>query len=327
MGAATNDGGEPKSVLTLKDLLDLNITETPWLWDGILPQQVVGFLTGPSDSGKSTLVRQLAIEVAKRSETFLGRKLNTRTGQALIVCTEDDANSIAPIARKQAGNSLEDAILSRLYFAFRGPSNIDQLDQFITKIGGVDLIVLDVWTDTFTGDLNQTVPVRLNLKGYKRLVSKHECMILCLHHVRKGSDDQGPHKGQMLGSQGIEAVARVVLDFRKEGGLNYRRLSITKSNYIADSKKTPMILKLDEESMLLEMSDLVPKDWGLQREYGAEKEFFMAHILKLRSDGLSFDKIIVELGNMFPEKQIPSKGTIYKWWKETGGEDSQSVKL
>lgn len=49
-----------KVIYTLKELVDLNIQSVPFLWDGILPQSGVGFITGPSDSNKSTFIKQLA---------------------------------------------------------------------------------------------------------------------------------------------------------------------------------------------------------------------------------------------------------------------------
>lgn len=304
-----------------KELMDLKIESTDWLWDGIIPHRVIGFLTGPSDSNKSTFLRQLGFAVAQRKETFLGRKLTTRTGKALIICTEDNATSIAASVNKQTASDISAEIKENLHFLFRIPS-LSELDELVSK-EKIEFIGYDVWTDTFKGDLNAAIHVRQSLLGLKAIVQKHGCMILCIHHAGKGGDENRPHKGQMLGSQGIEAVGRVVMYLGREEGSN-RLLSIVKGNYSSDEiKKQPIMLKLNPETVLLELSHEQPSGYGFAD--ALDREELMPHILKLKEERLSVDKIREELGKLFPDKKIPAHGTVVNWLRESSKDGSQST--
>jgi hypothetical protein len=318
---------EDKSYYSWKDLYDMQVTSVPFLWEGIIPQQGIGFLTGPSDSNKSTFLRQLGYAVVRKDELFLGRKLNATRGQSLIISTEDNSIALAAMVRKQTATAEDEKIMGRLNFSVRVPSP-KQLDIYLTKIP-CDFVGFDTWTDSFEGDLNQTVAVRKSLQPYHHITEKHNCSLICLHHTRKGSEGENPHKGQMLGSQGLEAKARFVMDLRRSGNGINRQLTITKGNYSTDATKAqPIMLKLKEDSMILELSDEQPAPYGFGknlREHGRQ-EFFTPHIIKMRNEGLSFEKIVVALEEQFPDNDPPSKGTIHKWFKDSGGghPDSQS---
>jgi hypothetical protein len=313
---------EQLKIFTLRQLLERKVAKTPFLVEGMLQQQGIGFLQGPSDSNKSTLARQLAFGVINGADTFLGRKLNYRTRKVVFVSTEDDDDSTAGDVQTQMAGKLSDGADNNLLFIFHPLSGPKQLAAILGNVP-VDLIVFDTWIDMFNGNPNDAVQVRQNLLGYKALAEKYGCFIWCIHHLRKGSEGQNPSKEQMLGSMAMEAFSRSVIDLRREG--DHRRLSIVKGNRIDDQlKKQPIMLRYNPDTGFLEESDLPPKDFGLQnsREYGDEKEFYLPHIIELRKEGLSFDKITITLEEMFPDKETPSKGTIHKWFKELGGDSS-----
>jgi hypothetical protein len=316
--------GQERYVFTLKDLKDLNVQSINWLVDGIIPAQGIGMLTGPSDSNKSTLLRQLAYEVVCKSELFLGRKLNSKKGRALIISTEDNAHSTAAIVFKQSFGGVPDDIQDCLTFCFKAPSDPKQIESLIHP-EGVDLIILDTWTDTFFGDLNQTVIVRRNLQGYKTIADKYECAIVGIHHAGKGSDEKSPHKGQMLGSQGIEAYSRVVMDLRREeSGLN-RRLTIVKGNYSSDEvKRQPIMLKLNAETMLLELSDIQPAGYGFSNVI--DWDLYRDRILKLREGSFSLKDIALTLASEHPDKKTPGKTAIFDWLKQINSQGVRSDK-
>ena len=88
--------------LSIHELLALNIQEIPTLVEPIFQKVGLACLAGPSDSGKSMLLRQLAIAVANGERDFLGFKLNLNHKSAIYLCSEDDASAIAMLLNRQS---------------------------------------------------------------------------------------------------------------------------------------------------------------------------------------------------------------------------------
>lgn len=301
--------------MTLKQLVDLNITSIPFLWDGIFPQTGIGFITGPSDSNKSTFMRQLAYAIVHNKNTFLGRSLNVRYGQVLLVSTEDGATSLGAMVRKQGAAEFDESIQQQLGFYFKPLKSPKELDKILSDTK-VDLIGFDTWTDNFSGDLNSTVAVRENLAGFKAIAEKYGCFILGIHHTKKGVDTKRPDKGQMLGSQGLEAYSRIVLYIRRDEGTR-RVLSIVKGNYTPDElKDKPIVVDLNVDNMHLTLSEDQPSGYGYSGGRSYDKEMYMPIILSLQKQGYSQDKIVQELEKKFKGQRTPSKGLINSWLKE-----------
>ena len=58
------------------ELKNQEIKEVDYLVDRLIPRGTLCSLVGESDTGKSSLLRQLAVSVAYGDDTFLGFKLN-----------------------------------------------------------------------------------------------------------------------------------------------------------------------------------------------------------------------------------------------------------
>jgi len=85
---------KPKSYYTAKELFNRKIMEVPMFWKPFIPLKGVVGITGSSDAGKSTLLRQLAIETCLRRNSFLGFPLNSRYGSLVYISTEDTDDAI-----------------------------------------------------------------------------------------------------------------------------------------------------------------------------------------------------------------------------------------
>lgn len=233
----------------LAAFIDVNV---PYLWEGLIPQYGISFLTGASDCNKSTFLRQLALSIANGDEEFLGIKLNLRYQKVILVITEDLAVNVAALMNKQLQVFPDRAILDNITFVFPSSNVVKKLSELLSK-ERADTVILDTWTDTFTGDLNASNSVRASLHPYNELVRKYGCSILALHHEKKGSEDKNPSKDNMLGSMGIQAYARVVLQMRRDGSnSNKRLLTAVKGNYIQDCfKDQSLVLEVDEQTLTL----------------------------------------------------------------------------
>ena len=217
-----------KTIYTAQDLLNLGIKEIPMFWEPFFPAKGLVGLTGSSDCGKSMLLRQLAIAVAQGSKDCLGLPLNLRHSKALYVCTEDDTEGIAALLQKQAASRMEKK-MSNLYFLFDSQNLLGKVDDFLSHTP-VDFVVIDVWSDTFTGNPNNWVDVRQNLVLIKEIAEKNNCLIVILHHTVKNSEKQLPDKSKLNGSQAIEAKLRCLLELRNGEADNERILYVLKAN-------------------------------------------------------------------------------------------------
>lgn len=288
-------------------ILNLEISGTMWLWDSFLPAKGLAGLTGASDCGKSTLLRQLAIAVASRKRDFLGSPLNPRTGKVLFISTEDDEIGTKLGLTKQAAG-LGIANLDNLLFLFE----IEDLHNSVKKIlrnNSVDLIIIDAWSDTFTGNPNSFADVRGNIKKLKALANEYDCCIIMLHHNTKNSENFAPDKNRVNGSQGIEASVRSLFELRTGMQDDQRLLTIVKGNYITpERKRISSILQLDGDNMLFRHtgSYFSFSTQGPKREY-YDKSVWLRRMREKRDSGLPYESAIVELSKEYENEDIPSK--------------------
>ncbi len=225
------------NIVTAKRLIDMKLNKIPTLVEGLLPSTGLVVLSGPSDSGKTTLVRQLSTDIVTQKEKFLEFDLNARHNRVIYVSTEDDQNAISFLLNKYNLTEEEKAKMENLTYIFNSDNLVGEIEKILT-VSPVDLIVIDTFTDLYPGDLNMSNKVRGFLNQYRYLSLKYRCLVVFIHHPNKKADMETPNKSSLLGSQGIEAKARLVLDFRKEhANPEFRRLYITKGNYISDDRK------------------------------------------------------------------------------------------
>jgi hypothetical protein len=217
-------------------LLGLKLKDMPYLVQDLIPRCLF-VLAGSSDTGKSTFFRNLAIAISLRASTFLGFPLNVRYGRVIYVSTEDDYAAMAHLLHKQLGERFEAEKLNNLHFIFDTENLNEKLSSVLTT-HPADLVIIDAFGDVFRGDMNSSNQVRSYLQQFSQLSQKFEVPIGILHHVGKRTEVLMPSKSNLLGSQGIEAKARVVLELRRDlQVLSHRHLCIVKGNYIADENK------------------------------------------------------------------------------------------
>jgi len=102
---------EPEEIFTEKEVskwktgteLILAAEDTiPCLVEPLIPKTGIVIFGGSSDTGKSTILRQLVIKIVSGADDFLGWKLCAEHKRALVIATEDDKNAISLFLKKQA---------------------------------------------------------------------------------------------------------------------------------------------------------------------------------------------------------------------------------
>lgn len=310
----TNFNGFPYSGLKL---FKNNYSNIPTLIDPIFPKTGIVSLVGSSDTGKSTLLRQLALNIAFEDETFLGYKINSKTNKVIYVSTEDDPNSISISFKKQISNlqkDIDETKLDNLLFIFEPDEIFEKLEKHLSDIS-VDLIIIDTFTDIFQGELNANIKVREFLKKYTYLAHQHNCLILFLHHTGKGSETKKASKNNVLGSQGFEAKMRTVIELRKHSRDESKRtLHILKGNYISSKLKSQVkIIDFNEETLLFYDEGKSVNASALNNSGIPEKDLIVPLIVDLKNEGVSLRKMSDALKKKGFEV---GKTTISNWLKE-----------
>jgi hypothetical protein len=309
-----------KDEYTLEELLDLNITEIPFLVEKLIPKETLVVLAGQSEIGKSTLYTQLAMAIVRGDDEFLGCKINAREKKVLIISTEDGPLALSFRTNKQillANVPVEKRKNLRVIF------NFENLEERIKKQldkNLVGLIVLDAFGDVFYGDMNASNSVRRFLNNYLDIIRKYGCSIMFVHHVCKGNRKQKLEKDQLLGSTGIEGKMRNVLMLSVVNGQH--QLNIVKGNYVRrEDKMNPIYLEFDEKTLTFSKTDTpaTPEEptestpasgKGSRRESKPRRkrdEQKWAEAVKLYKEGVPQVEISKRLG--------VDKSTICKWIK------------
>lgn len=304
-----------KVVFTGEDLMNLPIDKTPHLWEPIMFKEGLVALTGSSDVGKSSFLRDLALAIVLKESTFLSHPLNATHGKVIYYTTEENQASIANCLRKQKERiGKKDLTGLKYIFSMEKPWNVI-IDEM--KASPVDAVIIDCFADIFEGNLNDNGDVRRYLQEISEVSVATNTLFILLHHNGKRTEHNAPSKNSMIGSQGFEAKVRLVLEIRKDGDTT-RSLWMLKGNHLPESmKKQGMQLNFDDNQHFTYSGKCDYVSTSINNKFVDSKETMVAHIIDLlgTNSKLSQDKIQAELKKKFP-KSSPSKGTVCKWVKE-----------
>lgn len=291
-------------------LFQMKYEKLPTLLEPIFPKQGLVSLIGSSDTGKSTFLRQLALSVVLGLDDFIGYKLNTETRNVIFISTEDDPASVSisikkPLEKLLKQHKVDESLLNHLKFIFdvdlseKSDKNlIKQLDNDLSE-KGADLIIVDAFTDIFSGDINSSTKVREFLNVFSKLSKQHDCLILFLHHTGKHTNKYVASKNNALGSQAFEAKMRVLLELKQHPHNDMQRtLTIAKGNYIStEIKKYIKVLDFDEKHLLFSDTGkpILASNLTSIKKSNPKKDEMLPEIEKLHKKGFSVRKIESEL--------------------------------
>jgi len=231
-----NNENKNGPIVTGETLMKMKIKDLPYLVQGLIPKTSMVALAGSSDTGKSSLLRQLASAISSGDNDFLGFKLNIKHGRVLYISTEDDSFAMAYLLDKY-NSFLRPEQLKNLFFLFDTEDYFVKIEN-ILKVTPVDAIIIDTFTDLYGGEMNSTNKIRSYLNQYSTIATRFDCATIFLHHTGKRTEDLIPSKSNLLGSQGFEAKMRLVLELRRDFDQNHlRHLCIVKGNYVPDKEK------------------------------------------------------------------------------------------
>ncbi len=294
------------------ELLKRKVTEYPMLVEGMLPKVGVATLAGGSDTGKSSLLRDLALHIVEGKDSFLGQKIVDNNNQAILVSTEDDEDSVAYLLYKQLAE-VDPENYAGLLFEFETNKLIERLDNTLQD-NPVALVIVDAWGDVFPGNTNDFASVRKHINLYREMANKHQCLILFLHHFGKSRSEEVGSKHSLLGSQGYEAKMRVVLTLVKDpNDKSVRRLQIVKGNYLSDEDKDSYFKLKFHDNMRFECIGRSKAGTVSKSEKEGEKRAALSMIPKLLDEGRNWDEITVIINGRGLKY---SRSTLNNWYND-----------
>ena len=268
------------------EIKSLDLTSIDYLVDKLIPRGTLCALVGESDTGKSSLLRQLGVSIAYGDENFLGFKLSGKCRNVLYVSTEDGEMGTSVWLNKHfGGDSVNNDFLSKLKFAFSTDNIVRNLKESVVR-ECIDLIIVDSYADLFSGSMNNSNEVRAFLHQYASIASEYGVTVIFLHHTKKSSAGHKPNKNNILGSQGFEAKMRSVMMLTKDAkDSSLRHLCVVKNNYIDEANKnSSYVLKFNNHLSFENTGDRVILD-----ELGEED--YIGYARKLKEEGKTLREI------------------------------------
>ena len=273
-------------------LKNQEIKEVDYLLDKLIPRGTLCSLVGESDTGKSSLLRQLAVSIAYGDNSFIGFKLNDQCRNVVYVSTEDGEMNTGVWLNKHFGkDTVDHEALTQLKFLFITENLYENLKEVI-KNNCVDLLIIDSYADIFEGSMNDSNIVRSFLTKYNELANMYGVTIIFLHHTKKSSEGARPNKNSILGSQGFEAKMRSVMMLTKDKDDDtLRHLCVVKNNYLPEKdKKLSYVLRFNE--------NLSFEATGKRVDFNdLDNPEYMELAKELRNEGKSLRDIVDELNN------------------------------
>lgn len=285
--------------ITMAELLSRPSPKTKWIVDGLLPTGGTSLLSAKPRVGKSTLVRNLLVSVA-RGEPFLGRP-TTQTPVAYL-CLEE-IESMVKDSFVQLGARPDDPI-----FVHMGDVDprcaADEVADFI-KSHGPGLVVVDTLGKFLPIlDFNDYGKVNAMMSAVTSLLRQSpETHLMFLHHSKKSEEGEDNYLGSVAFHGNVDVFFRMfksgshhVISARQQRygiDLEQTRLDMDPGTTRLSVSGAPSKEEATDARMtmgLIEALKTGPKTWRALRDAVRGNN---THLARIR-DGLVSDGLIVQ---------------------------------
>ncbi|MHB8154361.1 MAG: AAA family ATPase, partial [Bacillati bacterium] len=246
VGTATGAGkhldAQPTAVrdpalLSMGELLRSQAVEPAWLVEGLLPDGGTSLVVSKPKVGKSTLLQNLALCVA-RGEPFLGRA--TTQGCVVYVAIEDKPSELARAFRAMGARESDPVH----FHCARTPDDAGTWLQLVVARYAPVLIVIDTFQRfAKLRDLNDYALVTNAFGALCDLARSCGAHLAASHHGKKAGGDDGD---AVLGSTALFGAVDTLIELRRR---DRERTVASIQRYGIDLEKT--LLALDLETHLL----------------------------------------------------------------------------
>jgi 5S rRNA maturation endonuclease (ribonuclease M5) len=229
-------GGDRNSfnLQSLRDCFDAPEEEQQWLVEGILPTGGMSVMSAKPKVGKSTVARQLALNVATGTP-FLGRE--TRQREVIYLALEEKLQEVKDHFRALGATGDEPI------FIHCGSTPVAAMEEarvLLQKYPGALLIIDPLFKFARVKDGNDYIQVTSALEPILALARETDAHILCVHHASKG--ERADPTDAILGSTAIFANVDSALMLNRYD--DYRTIS-SRQRYGEDLPET--VLEFDSQ--------------------------------------------------------------------------------
>ncbi len=235
-------------VITAKDLLTQDLPEIRYYVEKILPERGLAMLAGPFKTGKSFLVLQLAINLA-RGEPFLD--FETAKSRVLLLSGEGGKELMKNRLVSMAGDGHG---LENVFFHIPTKSLDLSLDANLLTLAEsckdkqVDVVIVDPLIKFNTRDENSTKEMAGFVSGLHELRHSAGVAVWMAHHTRKPGKESGRAGNEARGSSVLAGEVDSLLMLNKRATGDY---TLHFTLRWAEEPK-PIRLEMNPETLLLE---------------------------------------------------------------------------
>ena len=230
---------------TLKELLETDYPDTPWLVDGLIPEGLTIMSAQPA-SFKTWLLLDIVISVAS-GEMFID-KYNTRQSNVLMV-DEENSPKLLQTRLEMLGIEKELPIYFEIENLFKTEEkNIDRILKFCRE-KDIKLITFDSLVRIHSSNENDAVQMSEVFSKIRKF-TRNGISVMITHHNRKSGKNEGGGQA-MRGSTDILAAVDCHLSLDADKDSKTLTLTQTKIRYAEELPPIEISISSDEQSMVL----------------------------------------------------------------------------
>jgi len=325
---------------------DIQTTRINWLWENRIAKGKVTMFAGEGGKGKSTVLAYLTSLITRGASFPVDNSAMSR-GKVVILSAEDgEGDTIKP--RLCASNAELDKVFvlrgteeydSRgnvVYSPVTLDTDISRIDDVLTEIGGVVLLIIDPIT-AYLGKIkdHNNSEVRMLISRLTMIAEKHQLAIILNTHLSKAAEgSKRSAAARITGSIAYVNAARAVYLFAEDpDNPGEKRVIIPVKNNIGkdsdgyryavkqctiDDGIVANYVEFDSELVTDRADDIVAGEGANSKAKKVEAEEFLIDILKYGSVSASE---ILKKGN----EQGFSNATLYRVKKDLNIKDAQAV--
>lgn len=231
-----------EAIAVVTELAGVTPEKVEWLWENRFPLGMLSIVSGDPNSGKSTLLCDLAARVSAGRSWPDSRDKPNPVGAVLMLTAEDDVSrTLVPRILAAGGDVSRIAVIQGIRHPevegidlFNLDRDIRHLDQLLTDRPDVRLVTFDP-LDCYLGDVDthRKSDVQRSLSALGALADRHRAAVLGVLHHRKASADKALYK--TLGSLGFVSCPRAVWTVsRQRDNTAVRQFAVVKLNLAND---------------------------------------------------------------------------------------------
>ena len=220
----------PSGVFTLNDYLSVERPKVRWLVDDLMIAGGTSVLVAKAKTGKSVLVRQLAVAVAKGKD-FLGRK--TMQGGVIYAGLEDNAQKSADHFLKLGATKDDPIVLFDLW----QQGMPEKLREALEAKPGTALAIVDTLFRMFpVQSADDYMQVNRSMNALIALSKQYKVHVCALHHMGKRERDD--KQDTILGSTAIGGSVETIMMMHRQGK---ERFIETRQRYGPEMEETKLV--------------------------------------------------------------------------------------